>query len=335
MTDSPKQKESFLNNVEVNQRPFSKRALAACIGLMGAMSAAQAVEVVPLIDTSPASASLLVNSLLSSSPRLSVVAGSAQYSGQASASGTFSAGGTGPSGIGINSGVVLTTGDARSIGSSAAFAGDSPNKSGDFSSGIGNAYAENTSAGSSLFSSLTSFGTTNASVLSFQFVPQDSILKLQFVFGSEDYNDLVNSGFPTDVFAVFVNGINYAVVPGTNIAISASSVNCGGPTSGPANNAGAQNCSLYRDNAPFTDLIASELDGFTVPIDLSIPVNLGAVNAISIGIADNLDSSGDSAVMLGAGTIAAVSPVPEPSSLALMFGGLCSIGLLARRRRSS
>ena len=37
------------------------------------------------------------------------------------------------------------------------------------------------------------------------------MLSLQLVFGSEDYNDLVNSGFPTDVFGIFVNGVNYGV----------------------------------------------------------------------------------------------------------------------------
>ena len=131
-----------------------------------------------------------------------------------------------------------------------------------------------------------------------------SFLRLSFVFGSEDYNDVVNSGFPTDVFGIFVNGVNYALVPGTSSPISASTVNCGGPTSGPAPG-GGQNCGLFRDNPPFFDTIDSEIDGFTTKFTLAIPVNTGSVNSIQLGIADNLDSFGDSALLLQA---AAASP---------------------------
>ncbi len=168
-------------------------------------------------------------------------------------------------------------------------------------------------------------------MLSFEFIPLYSTLTLSFVFASEDYNDLVNSGFPTDVFGVFINGVNQAFVAGTNLAISASTINCGGPTSGPANGAGAQNCDLYRDNPPFFDDIDSELNGFTVVLDLAMSVNAGQVNSMSIGIADAADTWGDSAVLLRTGSVAAV---PEPSTWALMLGGFAACGVVARRRRA-
>ena len=111
--------------------------------------------VTPLVDGSQASALGLVNSLLASSPNLAVVGGSAQYTGAVPASGTFTAGGTGTSGVGIDSGVVLTTGDARFLGSSAAFPGDSSNKDTNFTAGFGNSLTPNDAPGNSLFNSLS------------------------------------------------------------------------------------------------------------------------------------------------------------------------------------
>jgi hypothetical protein len=311
---------------------FSAISLLAFFAV--SVSAYAAPTVTALSDGSSASATALIDVLLNSSPNLSVVAGSASYTGAASASGTFTAGGSGPLGVGIDSGVVLTTGDARFLGSSAAFPGDSANKAGDFTAGIGNSLTLNNSPGDALFNSLASSG-TNASILTFQFVPQGSMLALQLVFGSEDYNDLVNSGFPTDVFGVFVNGVNYAWVPGTSTPISASSINCGGPTAGPAPNVGGQNCALYRDNPPFFGSIASEIDGFTVPINLSIPVNFGVVNQISIGIEDNVDGLVDSALLLAGGSMSvrSVLSVPEPPTVALMLAAIAGMSGLTRRRR--
>ncbi|MFN6994700.1 MAG: choice-of-anchor L domain-containing protein [Aquincola tertiaricarbonis] len=306
----------------MKQTHLLRPVMAALLAMAACLPAARAAAVVtPLADGSAASAAALVDTLLGAESRLSVVAGSASYTGQASASGRFTGGGTGDTGLGIDSGVVLSTGDARFIGSSAAFEGDAANQTGTYTAGVGNGLTANTAAGHALFGALTSEPTFNASVLSFSFVPQHARLTMSFVFASEDYNDLVDSGFPTDVFGVFVNGVNQALVPGTGLAISASSVHCVGAGS---------HCGLYRDNPAFFDTVDTELDGLTVVMNLEMAVNAGHVNILSIGIADTLDTVGDSAVMLAAGS---VSAVPEASTWALMLGGLAAMAATARRRR--
>ena len=149
---------------------------------------------------------------------------------------------------------------------------DFPNKTTAFGAGILNTLTRNTSPGSPLFASLTSAPTFNASILSFQFIPTGSTITLKYVFGSEEYGDVVNTGFPPDVLGVFVNGVNYARVPGASAPVSTASINCGGPTSGAASGVNPQNCSLYRDNPPFFGKIETELDGLTVVLTLTAPV---------------------------------------------------------------
>lgn len=313
----------------MNRKVLGFQVAALALASAACLSSAHADPLVTVMPNgSAAAAAALVNALLKPNGGIALVAGSAQYTGAATASGTFTNGGTGPTGLGIDSGVVLSTGDARIVGSSAAFPGDVANSTGTFTAGFGNALTPNMSPGTGLLSSLSPFGTENASVLSFSFIPNNQRIQMSIVFGSEDYNDVLNSGFPTDVFGIFVNGVNYALVPGSGTPISASSINCGGPTSGAAPNIGGQNCGLYRDNPPFFDTIITELDGLTTRIDLAIPVNFGVVNSISFAIADALDSFGDSALLISAG----IQAVPEPSTLAL--GGAAGLMLWLSRRRA-
>ena len=245
--------------------------------------------VAPMPDGSPASAQTLVDALLNpyAAGTLKLVAGSVAYKGAPFASGMFSNGGTNAATtIGIDSGVLLTTGDARFVSGNPVVPEDVANKNAYSTAGAVNALTGNKSPGDALFASVTSSPTFNASILSFQFIPAGDTLKMTYVFGSEDYNNWVNSGIPTDVIGIFVNGVNYAVVPSTTTPISASTVNCGGPSSGSATGANAQNCALYRDNPPFAGVIDTELNGLTVALSVTAPVVSGQINTVQIGIAD-------------------------------------------------
>jgi hypothetical protein len=278
--------------------------VGAAVGLGATCTWASPIVVKPLSATggSPAAVQLLVSSLLGGG--ITVVPGSIQYTGAMAASGIFVNGGTNlDTSIGINNGVVLTTGDARFVSGSATSAEDFPNKTTAFGAGILNTLTRNTSPGSSLFSGLTSAQTYNASILSFQFIPTGSSITLKYIFGSEEYGDVVNTGFPPDVLGVFVNDVNYARVPGSGVAVSTASINCGGPASGAASGVNPQNCNLYRDNPPFFGKIETELDGLTVILTLTAPVLAGQVNTIQLGIANSSDSFADSALFLQAGSL--------------------------------
>ena len=51
---------------------------------------------------------------------------------------------------------------------------------------------------------------------------------MSILFASTEYPTFVNSPF-NDVFAFFVNGVNVAVVPGTNDPVTINKINAGNP----------------------------------------------------------------------------------------------------------
>jgi hypothetical protein len=275
---------------------------AATFGAVCAWASPIVVKPLSVNSGSPTALQTLVSTLVGAG--VTVVPGSIQYTGATAASGLFINGGTNlTSSIGINNGAILTTGDARFVSGTAINTDDVSNKTTAFGAGITNTLTRNTAPGSLLFSGLTSAPTLNASILSFQFIPNGNAISLKYVFGSEEYGDVVNTGFPPDVLGVFVNGVNYAFVPGTVTPVSTATINCGGPTSGAATNVNASNCNLYRDNPPFFGKIETELDGLTVVLTLTAPVIAGQVNTIQLGIANSADSFADSAVFIQAGSL--------------------------------
>jgi len=307
-------------------------ATALALGL--ASTALHAAPVVTrMSDPGGPTAEDMVNVLLSQDAGITIVPGSVSYTGVPEAAGTFTGGGTNQANsIGIQTGIILSSGDA-------AFVSATPNQDG--AAGI-----DNDAPGSPLLDGLNQGTTFNASILSFRFIPTGNQVQFSYVFGSEEYNNFVNSGF-NDVFGFFVNGENFALIPGTNTPVAINNVNCGGPSGGAANGNNPSNCQFFRDNPPNSGTIDTEIDGLTVVLSFVADVVPGEENLIELGVADVTDPILDSVVFIAAGTFQSCGgpdqppcggpgpgpgqQAPEPGSLALL--GLGLLGLMWGRRR--
>lgn len=135
--------------------------------------------------------------------------------------------------------------------------------------------------------------------LEFDFVPCGSVVKFNFVFGSNEYLTFVNTGF-NDVFAFFISGPgivgpyaggaqNIAFVPNTNppLPITISSVN------------DVLNSAYYIDN-PLNNGVV--LNGYTTKIEATANVMCGQTYHIKLSIADGGDNSLASAIFMEGGS---------------------------------
>lgn len=196
----------------------------------------------------------------------------ANYSGPNLSSATFTNGQLAPGVLPSSSGVILSTGDVRSFTQSS---GD-PNRS------TGTSLDTTGANNNSQFNAIAGGSTFDAVWIDVDFIPTGNLMTLQFVFASEEYPEYTNSSF-NDVVGVWING---GYVP-VSIGNGNTSINNINPGSQP---------NLFIDNT--TDLYNTEMDGFTVTMNLTIPVNPGTVNSIRIGIADTGDALWDSNLII-------------------------------------
>jgi len=202
-----------------------------------------------------------------------------RYTGVEVAGGTFSGGG----GLGLDAGIILSSGNvAHLIG---------PNV-------LDGVTGDNGTIGDADLDAISGFTTYDAAVLEFDFVPAGDVVTFRYVFASDEYNEWVNSAY-NDTFAFFVNDVNYATV-GAGQPVSVNTINNGKPFGSDPR----ANPSLYRNN----DLddgggsIGTEMDGLTVVLTLTAPVDRDVTNRMKLAIADASDHVWDSNVLIGAGT---------------------------------
>jgi len=203
-----------------------------------------------------------------------------EYTGATLSAGTFN-GGAGI--IGFNEGIVLSSGDIANI--------IGPNKSDSITT-------DNVLPGDTDLDTLVKgYETYDATILEFDFVPQSSdVVSFQYVFTSDEYNEYTNTVF-NDVFGFFLNGVNVALLPSTEIAVSINNVNGGNPLGTAASNA------QYYINNDLDDgggSIDTEMDGLTVVVSVDAHVTPGETSHIKLAIADAGDWILDSNVFLKA-----------------------------------
>lgn len=152
-------------------------------------------------------------------------------------------------------------------------------------------------------------------IIEFDFVPLGDTLSFNYVWGSEEYDTYVGSGF-NDVFGFFISGPgitgpysnnaqNIALVPGTNTNVAINSINNGNGNAGPCSNCEYYN-QLGSDNDFFTDPnqdiytdpFYMQYDGFTDVLTARAIVQCGLTYHIKLAVCDANDSSLDSGVFL-------------------------------------
>ena len=204
--------------------------------------------------------------------------------------------------VNMKDGILLCTGDATLAAG--------PNLSYD-------AGKNNNRPGHPSLQAITIQTTYDAVVLEFDFQVQNDSLRLWYSYGSEAYDEKVNTNY-SDVCGLFLTGPNpmggfysdknLAIIPGTlNSTVQVNNVNNGWAEPGNPPVGPCTNCAYYFSNL---DTTAMEYDGFTTKLPAWIPVIPYEIYHIKIGIADVSNRAYDSGLFLEGDHFVSLGP-PE------------------------
>lgn len=202
--------------------------------------------------------------------------------GAAAALATF----TGGNGIiGFDSGIILSTGLAASV--VGPWAAGNP------------ADTANGTPGDPQLQAVLGLPTFDAAGVSFDFVPTSNTLVAQFVFGSDEYNEFVNTNF-NDAFAFFLNGENIHLIPGSGRLLSVDGVNNGRNNDGV--DAHSPQFFINNETGAAAGHLNTTMDGLTTVLTAVIPVTPGQSNHVKLVIADATDNTIDSNIFIRGGS---------------------------------
>lgn len=241
-----------------------------------------------LIDTT-----LTATELASALVGPGVTVSNVNFTGNAASAGAFTF--VEPTVVGFSQGIILSSGKAEDV--------VGPNLADDTTTDFLN-------PGDADLNVLAGYDTFDAAVLEFDFIPTASQVVFTYAFGSDEYPEWVNTPF-NDVFAFFVNGVNYAEVRQTAgdplspfVPVAVNNINNSNPIQNPA--PVAMRPDLFRANyydATGPSLLDLELDGITRVLTFQAPVIAGEINHMKLAIADASDHILDSAVFIQAGSL--------------------------------
>jgi len=204
---------------------------------------------------------------------------SASYTGDRDSSGIYTNGDSISPGVTPgDTGIMFSTGDLRGFTNNNFFQSNQSSSTTTNSSGPNNQADFNAAAGTNTF---------DASYLDVDFIPTGNVMTMQFVFASEEFPEYATGAFQ-DFVGVWING---SLVP----------LGVGDGDIDPNNLNAGSNSNLFIDNT--SDQFNTEMDGFTVTMTLTIPVNSGVTNSIRIGVADVSDNRYDSTLLIAGDSV--------------------------------
>ena len=142
------------------------------------------------------------------------------------------------------------------------------------------------------------YATFDAAVLEFDVTTDATTIGIRYVFSSEEFNEWVGWAY-NDVFAIFVNGVNCALVGAKPVSVDTINLD--------------SNLPLFVDNTGSVREI--EMDGLTVDLTCTAQVTPGVPNHVKLAVADVAAPLVDSVAFVAAHGIVPGGP-PQPGARA-------------------